>query len=105
MNSPAPDAAGIPGAELEPRGALLLKLLSTLSQENFDPIARVAASALRAPAAFLTLIDDEEGEITVGAAGAPTGAGEHSGSPGLGRHIVESRGPLAVNDAAEATDT
>ncbi len=76
-------------------------LLDAPPEPAFDRLTRLAAALLRAPAAAVSLVDDRR-QFFQGAVGLPEAwvAGREAAlSRSFCRHVVESDGPLAVDDA------
>lgn len=74
-------------------------LLDTGSDPDFDRLARLAAQLVGAPAAFVTVLDDERQHIKSAVGDGPTQGDDHSLDRSFCRFAVASRQPFLVEDA------
>jgi hypothetical protein len=111
----AGSAATTPSAQISPdvvaavrdperlRALRATGLLGSPAQENFDRYARIAAEALNAPVALVSLVDEEE-QFFKSCLGLPEPWQSRRGTPlshSFCQHVVASRQPLLVDDARE----
>jgi GAF domain-containing protein len=78
-------------------------LVGSPAQENFDRHARIAAEALDAPVALVSLVD-EDGQFFKSCLGLPEPWSSRRGTPlshSFCQHVVAAREPLIVEDARE----
>jgi hypothetical protein len=78
-------------------------LLDSPAQENFDRHARIAAEALNAPVALVSLVDEER-QFFKSCLGLPEPWQSRRGTPlshSFCQHVVAAREPLLIDDARE----
>lgn len=72
-------------------------LLDTPPESPFDDLARVAADVLRAPSAFVTLVDEER-SFWKACVGTDAGVREHRVEESFCQYVVATAAPLMVGD-------